>query len=665
MKKFKVIASLLLACTIIIASFVSIAASVNILYGDVNGDGVINSKDSKRLREYNASWDVEINEANSDVNGDGVINSKDSLLLRRYIADWPVTFPTIPTEPDLEIPGDYITKLNEKVAVDQIGYGINAAKGAKIRELMEDTPSSVSEKQCFVVNADTNEVVFAGTSEKRKFDSNTNGYVTDFDFSDVKTPGKYYVQTPIGKSYTFEISKNPYKEVHEAMITALYYNRCGVAVDKSIVGEHYAYDACHIGPAKIIGYDGEVLGTIEDTSGGLHDAGDYGRYVTPANQVVADLLYANELFPNATSLDLFDDEIKGLPDVLDQARHEAEWLLKMQDPVSGGVYWRLVTKEFAGWYDMPDKDSIFNTHGLFASRIMLKSTAGFVGSAAASYRVFKTIDPEFANKALNAAKKAYDYVLEHMNDPEAHKKFSSKLHENNYLTAGDYGSDNAWGDIWWAATELFRATGEEKYDNDVKSLVQRKNDGDINFNYTGITAYDIGGAGSLAYLLADGADDAIKQEILAAHVKSSEQAKVQYIKDKYNVVISSYYWGSNASIAATLKTLAITDYFNGTNNYEQIIRDNMSYIFGKNALSQSYVTGYGSKSPQNPHHRPSMTATYRHGVGPAPGWMVGGPVNSGTNYQDVNDKYDNNEVCIYWNTSPVFALASVIESDLK
>ena len=55
--------------------------------GDVNGDGVINSKDVTVLRRYIAGgWNVKIIEANSDINGDGTINAKDVTLLRRYLA---------------------------------------------------------------------------------------------------------------------------------------------------------------------------------------------------------------------------------------------------------------------------------------------------------------------------------------------------------------------------------------------------------------------------------------------------------------------------------------------------------------------------------------------------------------------------------------------------
>lgn len=60
---------------------------IDYLPGDVNNDGVINTKDIVFLRRYLAGgYDQTIKEAAADVNDDGKLNSKDAVLIRRYIA---------------------------------------------------------------------------------------------------------------------------------------------------------------------------------------------------------------------------------------------------------------------------------------------------------------------------------------------------------------------------------------------------------------------------------------------------------------------------------------------------------------------------------------------------------------------------------------------------
>lgn len=65
-------------------------AAEDLVYGDVNEDGSINTKDVTFLKRYIAKWpDITVNEANCDVNADGSINTKDVTILKRFIAKWP------------------------------------------------------------------------------------------------------------------------------------------------------------------------------------------------------------------------------------------------------------------------------------------------------------------------------------------------------------------------------------------------------------------------------------------------------------------------------------------------------------------------------------------------------------------------------------------------
>lgn len=65
---------------------------IDVLIGDVNGDGLINNLDRLMLTRYLAMWDgyteENVNITAADVNCDGKVNNLDRLILTRYLAKW-------------------------------------------------------------------------------------------------------------------------------------------------------------------------------------------------------------------------------------------------------------------------------------------------------------------------------------------------------------------------------------------------------------------------------------------------------------------------------------------------------------------------------------------------------------------------------------------------
>lgn len=59
--------------------------------GDANEDGFADIFDALLVLQYDAGWDVTLNESNADVNGDGFADIFDALLLLQYDAGWDVT----------------------------------------------------------------------------------------------------------------------------------------------------------------------------------------------------------------------------------------------------------------------------------------------------------------------------------------------------------------------------------------------------------------------------------------------------------------------------------------------------------------------------------------------------------------------------------------------
>jgi endoglucanase len=93
--------------------------------------------------------------------------------------------------------------------------------------------------------------------------------------------------------------------------------------------------------------------------------------------------------------------------------------------------------------------------------------------------------------------------------------------------------------------------------------------------------------------------------------------------------------------------------------------NDMNYITGVNPTGYCYITGIGTKSPMNIHHRPSGSDNI---VDPVPGFLVGGPNTAvladcpnakrsklpALSFVDELCSYSTNEICINWNTPLVF-----------
>jgi|GEM_PF-3175882 len=68
-------------------------AKPKVLYGDVDGNGVVNNLDAELVAQYYGKFDVELNLDLADVDGNGIINVRDSMLIQQYHAGIITSFP--------------------------------------------------------------------------------------------------------------------------------------------------------------------------------------------------------------------------------------------------------------------------------------------------------------------------------------------------------------------------------------------------------------------------------------------------------------------------------------------------------------------------------------------------------------------------------------------
>lgn len=529
-------------------------------------------------------------------------------------------------------------KVEQKIVLNQLGYKIDDNKKAVFRGETEDLNFRV-------VSTTDDQVVYEGEIKGRTYNKAAEETNSFGDFSSLKTPGTYRIETDsLGKSFEFKIGQDVYSDVFKDSVRFFYLQRCGQELTEKYA-DTWAHPACHTELATIYGTDQKI-----DVSGGWHDAGDYGRYVVASSKAIADLLSAYE-DNKAAFGDDFDipESGNGIPDVLDEVKYQLEWMLKMQEPTSGGVYHKVTCTGFPG-YVMPE----YEKEELIVSPISTTATADFAAVMAMGYENFKNIDSSLAEKCLAAGEKAWTYL---------EKTPSGSFTNPSGIVTGEYGDTNDSDERYWAASQLFKATGNSKYDEAFKKMANTK----IQSGYGWVS---MGNYGNMAYLSANGADINVVSNIKNNIINEANNIVASAKNDSYNISNGTdYYWGSNMTVTNNAILLAEAYKIMPSTEFLEYAKEHINYCFGKNSLGFSYVSGYGSDYMKNPHHRPSIAQGKA-----VPGMIAGGPNKkledahaknllkgqpAAKCYLDNSESYSTNEVDIYWNSPFVYAMSEL------
>lgn len=535
------------------------------------------------------------------------------------------------------------------VKINQLGYTPDAMKIAVFGNIEEE------DLTFSVVNVDTNETVYEGDMSKRVYNAGADERNSYGDFSEVKEKGTYKVVSSGGaESHTFTIGEDPYPEVFDNVVKMLYLQRCGCELTKDLAGD-FAHPECHTGEAVIYGTNNKI-----DVSGGWHDAGDYGRYVVSGAKAVADLLLAYECNKDAFTDNMgIPESGDGVSDILNEVKYELDWMKKMQDS-NGGVYHKVTCEMFPDTV-MPEEE----TDQLIVCPISNTATGAYAAVMAMASRIYdENTEGAFKGEAtayLDAAKKAYAYLGAHLED--------GGFTNPEEIVTGEYPDVNCIDEYYWAAAELYKATGDTGYMKDIEDHIT-----DIK-NYTGLGWADVSGYASYALLTADGASEEnadVYKKVYDIFMNAADTAVETSGKNGYLVNREkTYEWGSNMGICNSGMLLMMANKINAKADYVTFAKHHLDYIFGVNATGYSFVTGTGILSPTDTHHRPSMV------VGKTmPGMLVGGPdgnledpyaaavcygMPAAKCYADSAQSFSCNEITVYWNSPLIYLMAAVEE----
>ena len=534
------------------------------------------------------------------------------------------------------------------IRLNQLGYLPAAAK-----QFVYVVPSQGTPAKSFSVINSSGAIVHTGMTSISVFHPLSGEYLQTGDFSSLQQAGDdFTILVGNERSYPFAIDEDVYRQAYIGSAKSYTLQRASMELTPDVAGifsrpKAHPDTEVEIHPSAKP-QNAQLIGQNVSSPGGWYDAGDFNKYIINAAIASSQMMGLHELLPN-----VMDDSEMAIPesgnqvsDLLDEVRYELEWMLTMQDR-DGGVFHKLTTLDF--------EKMILAVNATNKRYIVGKGTAAtldFAATMAQAARVYRDVDPQFAEDALAAAEGAWKWAK---SNPDVAFKNPPDV------KTGEYGDSDFQHEFFWAAAELLTATGDESYLAAVEQY------------YTPV-AMRIGESWRLylpnlgAYSLLHHAPvlpEALKNKLRGQLIKTATNIMQGLNQSPYSTSVDVFEWGSNSDVLNSLIVLANAHQLTEDRKYLAAMVKGLDYIYGRNGLGYSYVTGYGDKTPMKPHHRQSSADDI---LEPVPGLLSGGPNpkmqdRDWVDYQysepmraweDVEPSYSANEVCLNWNAPLVY-----------
>ncbi len=542
------------------------------------------------------------------------------------------------------------------IHINEVGFLPESTKTAMVIDADTDD---------FMIETTSGQEVFSGQLSEEKEWEDSGQRVRLADFSSVREAGNYVLKSGSAAPVNIVISPDAYTEIVKASAKYYYFNRASTSLEEQHAGL-YQRPAAHPDTLSYIhstaASNERPAGSVISTPYGWYDAGDYNKYIVNSGITTWTLMQAflrNKALLSGLTWNI-PESGNDVPDILDEVRWNLEWMRSMQDPDDGGVYHKNTTANFEGFVKPEAAQS--------KRYVTAKSTAATLDFAAVMAKasvVYADYDPAFSKSALLQAEKAWDWAIQHPNEIFKNPKESGP--DGPAVNTGEYGNGQVKDEFFWAAAELYLATGDQSYADSI--MIDEYGD-------FGVPAWpNVESLGLITLVTSDKASDELKALASAQLQKLADQQMETYNASPVHITLNSYRWGSNSDILNQGLVLIAAYDLTGNEEYLTAAASGLDYVLGRNATGYCFVTGFGDLSPMNVHHRPSASDDIAE---PIPGMLAGGPNPNNMEqdcgmdqypdhhpamaFADIECSYSTNEVAINWNAPLVYVSASIQNS---
>jgi endoglucanase len=568
------------------------------------------------------------------------------------------------------------------VLVNQVGYLPGVAEIAIVK-----SDAAVPVKWELVDRSGA--VVSSGMTTVRGADAASGDRVHEADFSAFARSGTGYVVRVGGDtSHPFDIGPAVYRKLKYDSLHYFYHTRSGIAITMPYAGApQWARPAGHPGDKNVPCAPDAHCDYALDVSGGWYDAGDHGKYVVSGGISSWTLMNEYERAKRfGASTPGFGDGTmsipenhNGVPDLLDEARWELEFMMKMQvpegKPLAGMAHHKIHDREWTALATRPDQDAIAR----FLRPVSTSATLNLAATTAQCARIWRAIDPRFAARCLASSERAWLAAAAH---PAIYAPAADTV------GGGPYEDDDVSDELYWAACELYVTTKKDAYrdflvkspHHDVVAIGAHAGDA------TAMTWQNVAPLGTISLavvpdglpgdLVASARAAIVKAALVLVGIDHDEGYRVGFKPDG----AGKYPWGSNSSVLNNALVMGLAYDFTKDAKYLDAVANAVSYVLGRNPMDQSYVTGYGFRPLEHPHHRFWAHQANSSFPGPPPGVMSGGP-NSGLQdpyvkaagllgcapmkcFVDNIEAWSANEEAINWN-APLAWVAAFLDDHAR